>query len=553
MGNIDELYSELGDNSDKIERCEQEINRLEAEIKVLKQKGSASRMEVLQKQLKVSELEGDILAFQDESDRKSMQAIKSDLKTRKSSQYPEYDLLGMCHRNKNELEMWLNDLQTLEIKYKILQQSGSRDSNAYSEITSQIETVRQAIQNAENMLEQNKQRFSARFKKDIDFSKSFTDKFYEYDNEHAPVRRKDDISELNDSISEQYYNFIYNESNGREDDEIEKYRKEKVEEQVSSIFTNGLDGTSKELAQVFSELYIDEIELGIEKNVNPELLGDNPGELSKVIRTGDNSYALIYENDEGDKVGIKCTRNAQTGKIEIQGRLAEDKSLGGLEEVESRANDGNSITREQMKMQVVKSNIEKSMQGKEISEIKEVTDPKIVEYLNEQNNLDKYSFLNTHTRIFMISTQDKEGNTSYEFVAHDSRNSYMKLSGIKQVEITQSHISTEKYRTDGMKYMQNVDCQFVDKNGNSYFVTHPFGNMPMELSVQEAQKDEKNVSNVDTQDFGLNRLFHKTRVNELLRAGYNAMSIGIEKVKSVYKKYRGKEQEQENDINERGE
>lgn len=546
MENVSDLENDFINNLNEINRCEQEIEKLEAEIKVLKQKGPAYRMEVLQRQLKVSELEGDILAFQDESDRKSMQAIKSDLKTRKSSQYHEYDLLGMCHRNKNELEMWRNELETLEIKYKILQQSGSRDSNAYSEITSQIETVRQAIQNSENMLEQNKQKFSARFKKNIDFSKSFEDIYHEYDNEHAPVRFNADIFELGSSISEQYYDFIGNESNGREE-----YKN--IEDKVSSIFTNGLDGTSKELAQIFSELYIDEIDLGIEKKVDSELLGENLGDLSKVIKTNDNSYALIYENDEGDKVGIRCIRNIQTGKIEIQGRLAEDKSTGSLENTENYANESNSITREQMEMQVVKHNIEKSMQGKKVSEIMEVTDPTIVEYLNDQNNLQQYSHLNIPAKIYMISATDKEGNTSYEFVAHDSKNSYMKLSGIRQVEKTQSHISTEKYRTDGMKYMQNVDCQFVDKNGNSYFVTHPFGNMPMELSVQEAQKDEKSVSNVDTQDFGINRLFHKTRVNELLRAGYNAMGIGIEKVKSVYKKYRGKEQEQENDINERGE
>lgn len=206
-----------------------------------------------------------------------------------------------------------------------------------------------------------------------------------------------------------------------------------------------------------------------------------------------------------------------------------------------------------MEMQVVKRNIEKSMEGKKISEIKEVTDPKLVEYLNSQNNLQQYSFLNTPAKVYMISTQDKDGKASYEFVAHDSRNSYTKLSGIRQVETTRTHITTEEYSVNGMKYMQSVDCQFVDKNGNSYYVTHPFGNMPMELTVEEAQKKENGISNVDTQDFGLNRLFHKTRVNELLRAGYNAMSIGIEKVKSVYKKYRGKEQEQENNINERGE
>lgn len=321
MENIDKLFSELSDNSDEIERCEQEIDRLEAEIKVLKKNGLASRMEVLQKQLKVSELEGDILGLQGKSDRKSMQAIKEDLKTRKSSQYLEYDLLGMCYRNKNELDMWRNELETFEIKYKILQQSGSKDANAYSELMSQIETVRQAIQDTENMLGQNKQKFSARFKKDIDFSKSFEDIYREYDNEHASVRRKDDISELRDSISEQYYSFI---GDGREDDEIEKYRGEVVGKQISSIFIDGLDGTSEELAQVFSELYIDEIDLGIEKKVNPELLGENPGELSKVIKTGDNRYALVYEDDAGNKVGIDCTRNAQTGKIEIQGRLPDD-------------------------------------------------------------------------------------------------------------------------------------------------------------------------------------------------------------------------------------
>ncbi len=548
MENIDELYSKLGDNSDEIEKCEQEIEQLEMEVKALKQGGPASRMEMLQKQLKIFELEGEILGIQAENDRESMKAIKQDLINRKSEQYPEYEALGNCYKQKNDLDIWRNEIEILQKKYQILQQSGSKDTKAYLEITSQIDMLNQSIKNLTEEFEKSSQKFSTRFKKNIDVSKSFTDIFYEYDNEKAPVRYSFDSMELQEGISEEYYRKL---EEFKDDDEKEKY-KENVGKEMESIFCDGLDGTSKELAQVFSEIFTNEIDLQNENLVDRELLGEDAGVLSEVVKD-DKGYVLIYENDEGNKVGIRCARNEQTGKIEIQERVPEDKSLESLESAERKGKAGNSITRDQMELQVVKRNIENSMEGKSISEIKEVTDPSIVEYLNGQNNLQQYSHLNIPAKIYMISTQDKEGNTRYEFVAHDSKNSYIKLKGMEQVEPTKSHISTEEYSVSGMKYMQSVECQFRDRNGNSYFVTHPFGSLPMELSVEEAEKTEQEIETVNTKDYGLNGLLNKTRINELLRAGYNAMSIGIEKVKAVYNKYRGKDQEKENNTDERGE
>lgn len=548
MKDFEEVYSKLEENSKEIEKNEQEIDKLYAEIKSIEPKSLADRVEVLQKKLKIHELENEIARIQFESDDISIKTIKNELIVRKSSQYPEYDLLGKCYKNNNELEIRRNELECFELKRQILLQSGNKDEKLYSEIMSKIKEASKSVQTLEEKVEDSKQKFSSKFKKDVDFNKSFTDLFYEYEYENAPVRYDYDILELQEEIEDEYFNKL---EEFKDDNEIEKYR-EDVGMQVSSIFVDGLDGTSKELAQVYSEIFVSEINLHNGSIVDSELLGEEPGVLSKVIKQ-EKGYVLVYENDEGNKIGIRCTRNTQTGKIEVQGKMPNDKSWDGLERAEGLSDDSNSITREQMEIQVVKRNIEKSMQGKKISEIKEITDSKMLEYLNGQNNLQQYSNLNKPSKVYMISTQDKDGNTHYEFVSHDSRNSYTKLSGIRQVETSQSHIATDKYSVNGMKDMQSVDCQFIDKEGNSYYVTHPFGNMPMELSFEEAQKTENEVSNIDTQDYGVNGLFNKTRVNELLRAGYNAMGIGIEKVKSIYNKYRGKTQEQEIDRNERGE
>ncbi len=552
MENSEKLFDELAENSNEIEKYEQEIERLEAEVKILKQKGSSARMEMLEKQLKISELEGEILTIQQESDRKSTNALKKDLIHKKSNQYPEYNLLGACYSIKNDLDIWRNELETLQIRYKILQQSGSKDAKAYSELRDKIEITENTIQTSQEQHNKNIQQFSKRFGKEIDFSKSFTDILYEYDRNNEPVKQYYDVRQLHDDIEKEY-------SSGLDDDkfkseaDMEKYR-ENVQEHVSSIFTDGLDGTSKELAQVYSEIYVSEMDLGNEPIVSRDMLessilGRDGGTLSKVVKSY-NGYVLIYENEEGTEIGIKCARNAQTGKIEVQqDGILKDDGLGGLKQMkEQDIDDSNSISFEQIEMQVVKNNIQKSMQGKKVGEILQVTDSKIVQYFNKKNNLQQYSILNMPPKVYMISTQDKDGKIKYEFVAHDGAKSYTKLSGIEQVQAKQSHIILDEDRVQGsMIPMQSVDCQFVDRNGNSYYVTHPFGTMPMKLSFEEAQREEKYKTAVDTKDYGLNGLFQKARINELFRAGRNAMGIGYEKVKQIISKYRSKENVKEQD------
>ncbi len=545
----EKLNDELIANSEEIKKYELEINGLEKEIKILRQRGPSARQEMLEKQLKVSELEEKISIIQLESDRKSMHAlVEGELKSKKSSQYAEYSLLGRCYIMKYDLDVDRSKLEALQIKYKILQQNGNKDAKAYSELKEKIETMEGIVQTEQEQYTETAQKFSTRFGKNIDFSKSFTDLLYEYANENLPVRHQNDIDELGTSMEEQFWTS----TEDKEISEKEKYRHD-IQNQVSSIFTEGLDGTSEELAQVFSELYIDEIELGIEKKVNSELLGENSGVLSRVIKNYDNRYTLVYEDDVGNKVGIDCTRNTKTGEIEIKGKLS-DESLEFAEEKDAK--ETGSISREQMEMQVVKRNIEKSMQGKKINEMVKITDPRIIKYLNEQNNLQQNSFLgNLPLNVYMISTKDEDGNAKYEFVAHSSRDKYTKLSGIKQVQEKQSHIILNEDRIPGtMTPMQPVDCQFTDKNGNSYFVTHLFGNMPMKLSFEESQnkgQDKEVVAN----DFEINELWHRTRINELLRNGRNVMGLGLEKVKSIYEKYqnRGREETVKENNSERGE
>lgn len=274
----------------------------------------------------------------------------------------------------------------------------------------------------------------------------------------------------------------------------------------------------------------------------------------KMVKSND-GYLIIYNvNDVDNKerqIGVKCVRNAQTGKIEVQqnGIIKEDE----LKRVE--INDSNSISYEQMEMQVVKNNIEKSMKDTKINEILEIKDSKILEYLNNENNLQDFSDLTDPTRVFMISTQDKEGNNHYEFVAHNGRDSYTKLSGMKEVSIEQKNIIVGEDRIQGAPTpMQKVNCQFKDKNGKDYYVYHPFENSSMELATEEMQRGNDEESVVKTEDHGVNKLFHKARINELLRAGRNAMGIGYEKVKQIIAKYRGQEhvkkQESEKEMGE---
>lgn len=247
-------YELLDENFAEIGKYEEEIGKLEEEIKSLKQKGPSTRMQVLEKQLEISKIEGEIIEITAISDRESRTAIKHDLISRKSSRYPEYDSLGRCYMQKNDLDRWNNTLEGLQIQYKILQQSGNKDPKAYAEINEKIAFAQENVDLSASQLAVSQEKFSKMYGKHVDFKSTFTEVFYEYENENPPLMKSRDIDQLYKNIEDRFYSKSSDDEFKSEED-MEKY-KEDAQKQVSAIFANGLDGTSEELAQVYGELFV---------------------------------------------------------------------------------------------------------------------------------------------------------------------------------------------------------------------------------------------------------------------------------------------------------
>ena len=330
-----------------------------------------------------------------------------------------------------------------------------------------------------------------------------------------------------------------------------EYDKDKIKDKATKIFTDGLEGKSKELAEIYSELFSGQsgIEPGLygelQNQIEEQGYGDKFSQPTKIIRQGDNKYLVIFENDNGEKIGVDYSPK-QNQEDKKQMNIIEGKLLETTENIYSSPTE--SITYEQMEMQVVKHNIEKSMDDGKVSGILEIKDEKMLQYLSDKNNLQKYLANPQYdkSRVFLVSKQDKEGNTFYEFVSHDGKDSYTKLDGMQEVQDKQENIFVKNIKTStNLDIAQDVNAQFIDENGNSYFVYNQFGNSQMNIATCEKGKEQEPKSIVESNDYGINTQLHNSRVNTLIRNGYKAMGVGVEEVKKVYSRFKTQQREME--------
>ena len=503
-------------------------------------------MQVLAKRLQISELEIDIIDSQGAADRMAKGEILKDLKEKKDGkQFLEHKYLSDCYRNNNELQRRLALDEKLNIKLKMMIANKQVGTKEYQELQEEIKSNNDAILMAQSTLDKSIQLYAKQGGKqgtNIDFNITYTDilEQYERDNQNVDlVKRPYDIQQLADDISTRFV-----ESDDKQTASLQ------TRGETTVIFSNGLNGTSKELAEIYGEMFayysVYENAMFEESSRMAETaLGTSISMPEEIIKRDDNEYIIVYTDEKGQCVGIPCSRNQESGELEVKngdGTLISQKEMARIREMES--NKGKVIY-DQMETQVVRHNIEKSIQDGKVTEIVEVTDPKIVQYLNQQNGLNKYSARDDASKVYMISRQDENGNSHYEFVAHNGSRGYTKLEGLQQVPNKQNSIIVEGSRIPGqLTPMQRVDCTFVDKNGNSYYAYHQFGQGEMALSYSEHGKEDMDKAEV-SKDSGLNKMLHNSRVRSLMRAGYNAMGIGYEKVKSIYHKFRGKEKENE--------
>ena len=348
-----------------------------------------------------------------------------------------------------------------------------------------------------------------------------------------------------------------------------------IQDKTAEVFAKDLNGVSKELAELYAEIYTYEVDKShgfvfedkdmmfekISKNMEKNYL-DEYGEIAdssqftEVIKTGDNSYIAVYsvfdENGKNEhQYGIPIERNPETGELETSGLYNEEK-LNEKREIHK-----DSFNTEQMKDQIVKNNIEQTMKDGNVNELLEIKDEKLLEYLEEQNGWIRGEERSMRYGVYLASKQGKDGKNFYEFVAKDDKGEYRKLDGMEEVENKKKMIvekdNVELSSHTNVYPTSEVDSQFVDKDGNSYFVYHSLETQTMSLDYQEKEKQtEGNIveehEQVEVKDSGLNKLLHDSRVRDLLKSGYEVMSIGIEKVKEVYNKFKEKTNEKENDV-----
>lgn len=564
MMTIEEVREKIKRNREKISRngadiadCEKEIEQLEKEIKELKQQGQSTYTQVLAKRLQISELENEIIGIQSASDRLAKGIILADSQYIKKDgkQYQEHLYLSECYTNYYEVQNLEAVRESLELKMRIMVANKQQNSQEYRDLQEELKRNEQTLSMYRKSLDKAVQIYATQGGKqgtDIDFSIPYTDILEQYERESQNtdlVKRSYDIQQLADDISTRF---------AESDDKQTAYLQARGE--TTEIFSNGLNGTSKELAEIYGEMFahysvyedtsatytVYENTMFEESSRRAEkALGTSISMPEEIIKRDDNDYIIVYTDEKGQYVGIPCSRNQESGELEVKngdGTLISQKEMAQIRE---RVSNKGKITFDQMEMQVVRHNIEKSIQDGRVTEIVEVTDPKMVQYLNQQNGLNKYSARNDALKVYMISRQDEEGNSHYEFVAHNGSQGYTKLEGLQQVPNKQSSIIIDGARISGQPTpMQRVDCTFVDRDGNSYFAYHQFGQGEMALSYSEQGKENMDKVEV-SKDSGLNKMLHNSRVRSLMRAGYNAMGIGYEKVKSMYNKFRGKDKENE--------
>lgn len=548
----------ISKNKEDIADCENEIEQLENEIKGLKQQGQSTYTQVLEKRLQIAELEKEIIDIQSISDRSAKSIILDDLHYIKKDgkQYQEHLHLSDCYTYYYEVQSLEATREVLELKMRLMVANKQQNSQEYKELQSEFKQNEQTLSLYRESLNKAVQLYDKTGGKqgtNIDFSVPYTDILEQYERENQVPNKTQNVNRKNSSDLGELANDLmeftvgkYYQNREQEKSDIENNAKK----ELIPIFTDGLNGEYKQLAEVYGEIFSEGIATFAAGTLDNSISSKADGVFSRVILldSESNKYCLVYERDDGTQIGITCMKNSETGKFEYYENSMHKKNNDGFisqEQIEDFSTDSPYITREQMEMQVVKHNIEESIQDGNVTEIVEVTDPKIVQYLNQQNGLSKYSARDDVSKVYMISRQDKDGNSHYEFVAHNGSQGYTKLEGLQQVPNKQNSIIIDGSRIPGQPTpMQRVDCTFIDKEGNSYFAYHQFGQGEMALSYSEQGKENADKVEV-SKDSGLNRMLHNSRVRSLMRTGYNAMGIGYEKVKSIYNKFKGKDKENE--------
>lgn len=537
------VYDKIKDNKVGISECEEKIEQLEKEINELKQAGQSAYIEVLEKKLEIGELEVEIIELQGLNDRLSKSAILKDLQEKKDGkQFLEHKYLSECYANNNELQRLYETKNNLDLKARIMIAKKQQGTREFQELQEQIKGTEVAISIAEKNLEKSVQLYDKQGGlqgHNIDFSVPYSDILAEYNrsNDYEPVKYTYDIMQLHQDTGMQV-------ADGSD--------VKAIQDNVISIFSNGLDGSQKELAEIYGEVFSHNAMYGnhfFEHSTQlvENMLGEEVSFPEEIIKKDDGKYIVVYANDKGEKVGIPCTRDTKSGKLEVIG--GDGKTINS-QEISRMHKIGvyESITYEQMEMQVVKNNIEKSIKDGQVTEILEIKDKEMLEYFNKQNNLQQYSSVSNIPKVYMISRQDEDGKIHYEFVSHNNANDYTKISGMQQVQVEQKNIVIAGQRMQGAPTpMQKVENQFIDNNGKRYFMYHEFGNGSMNLAQDALQQDNSDKTKVESNDYGLNNMFHNARVSELFRAGRNALGVGYEKVKEIINKYRSKENIQQQD------
>lgn len=560
-----DIYEKINENKTDIVDCEKNIEQLEKEIKELKKQGQSTYSQVLAKRLEINELEIEIIDIQSANDKLVKGEILKDLTERKDGkQVVEHRYLSDCYRKNNDVQRLMAIHEGLRIKLQIMTANKEQNTKAYQNLQEEIKANESEITIATKSLDASVQlydRQGGRQGKNIDFSVPYTDILAEYEGNSStieeqanqmrnePVSNRSDYGQLSSDLVDYTVGKYYKDRNIEREEIAENAKKQSI-----PIFSNGLDENSKQLAEVYGELYSDGLAEFVSGTKEPNYyedlqkkVGTNLG-ISKIILldSNPNRYGLVYQKENETQIGISCKKNPETGKLEVceYSRWTTDGIMDLENEKFNQFCEGKPyITREQMEMQVVKHNIEKSIQDGTVSEIVEIKDPKMLQYLNQQNNLQQYYNIDITPKVYMISRQDKHGNSHYEFMSHNSSKGYTKLEGLQQVPNKQSSIIIDGTRVPGQPTpMQKVDCTFMDRNGNSYFAYHQFGE-GMALAYGEHQKENADKVEV-SKDSGLNRMLHNSRVSELMKAGYRALGVGYEKVKDVLSKYKSQEKEQ---------
>lgn len=508
-----DYQKEIEENKIVQEQNEKRIQELENEIKELKKEGPKVQSKIIEKQIEIQDLIIDNLNIEEINNRNAKSQFNKSIEDKKKSntlskedakEYQEKINLYSCYSNKNYGDLVDAEMYKIDLERKLLRRKNEKE-------ISSVEKVKEneRLDNEYNMYMGQKEIYDKDLSKAIEeYSKmggklgeniDFSVPYYERTNEieKEKVFKQYDIA--------QKFNEITDNS--------------KIEEEFSDILTIGLAGNDEKLSEVYAKV------MQLENDIPSEIIKDN------------NHYIAIFINEKGEEEG-HVYFEAGEGKNISRLTGAEDKPK--IKEVMENRNDYKKITFEQMEEQVVRSNIEKSMSDGKVNELLEVKDEKMLQYMIEKNNLEQFYDKEISPRIYLVSKQDKEGNISYEFVSHNGKDSYTKISGMNQVKDMQEYIPREVGGNASL--LEKVNCQFKDEDGNDYFVSHELDQNGIILSHNR----DGNIEKINTFDSGLNSKLRDSKVNELIKAGYKAYGIGNEEVYKVYNKYKQNVQQKEN-------